>query len=137
MTGRSVSSPAGGRATSGEVCLGAAAAAGGAPTIPKYSLASCSMTARTWPTWARPPSGTRVSTTRPATGEVSSTVALADSTWHNGWKAATWSPGWTFQASTWTSWMPSPTSASLNSNGNDQSSSVRRTAERMRGTLGR
>src|SRR6266511_588318 len=98
---------------------GAGLAWGAVPTMPNHSpLASPSLSMRTRssPRCATEPAGTASEAIRPATGDVSSTAALADSTWHNGWNAATWSPGDTFHSSTSASWMPSPRSGRRNSN---------------------
>ena len=67
---------------------------------------------------------------------LTSQVNLADSTSTSGWNAATFCPAATFQVSTCASWMPSPRSGSLNSNG-IYSSMLARRAVAMRPTSGR
>jgi hypothetical protein len=61
-------------------------------------------TAISWPT--SPPSATTV----PATGDGISTVALSVITSASGWSSFTTSPGFTLQATSSTSAMPSPMS---------------------------
>ena len=56
------------------------------------------------------PTGPPSSTTRPATGEGTSTEALSVITSHSVWSSATRSPGATFHSTTSTSAMPSPMS---------------------------
>ncbi len=87
-----------------------------APTLPSAEATPVSITINADPTGTMSPGCPVVDTTRPLTGDGSSTAAFSVITSQMTSSSATWSPGFTRQSTISASTVPSPRSGSLKTN---------------------